>query len=448
VHRSVPRAYLSLGSNEGDRAGYLREAIRRLESSDVRVTGQSPVYESIPWGRTGQPTFLNQAVSVETTLDPRGLLDRVHVVEAALGRARAERWGPRTIDIDILLYDDATVHDPDLVIPHPELNARAFVLVPLAELAPGLQLPDGAAVDAKLAASPDRDTVWRWDEADSGPIGREVRWFESMTSTTEWAHSLAEGGVPEGTVVAADKQTAGRGRLAREWVSPEGGLWFSVILRPRLPVDQMPLIGLAAAVAVARAIMEATGLRARLKWPNDVLVNGLKVAGVMLETGPVGTAPRDDVVRPQAGPAGSPAAPASRGAWLILGIGVNVNVPSEALPERAQYPATSLSAVLGRPLERGRILRAILTGFGHDYAELQAAGGAGVLRRWRAWSDTLGRLVRIAVTSPAGGAPLVIEGVAYDVVDTGALLLRTPDGSEVTVVAGDVVSQMTMDDPS
>ncbi|HLW48800.1 MAG TPA: biotin--[acetyl-CoA-carboxylase] ligase [bacterium] len=439
-------AYLGLGSNQGDRAGYLREALRRLEAPDLRVTGRSPIYESVPWGRTGQPTFLNQAVAVETPLAPRALLERAHAVEAALGRARVERLGPRTIDVDILLYGDAVVREPDLVVPHPELARRAFVLVPLAELAPGLRLPDGATVDALLAACPDRDTVWPWDESETGPIGREVRWFSTMTSTSEWAHSLSEGGVAEGTVVVAETQTAGRGRLGRRWASPAGGLWFSVIMRPRIPVDQFPLIGLAACVAVARAIMETTGLRTRLKWPNDILVEGRKVAGLLLETGPLGTAVRDDVDRVVLTAPATQAPAPPRPVWLVLGVGINANVALETLPPRLQYPATSLMAELGRPVERGRLLRAVLGPLGRDYAELQSAGGAGILRRWRAWSETLGRLVRVALAPTGAGPSPIVEGIAYDVDDTGALLVRTRDGTEVRVVAGDVTSQMTTGD--
>jgi len=439
----VARAYLGLGSNEGDRAGYLREALRRLEAPDLRVTARSAVYESIPWGRSGQPTFLNQVVAVETSLRPRELLDRGRTVETGLGRTRAERWGPRTIDVDILLYGDEVVREPDLVIPHREIAGRSFVLVPLAELAPNLRLPDGATVDALLASLPDRDAVWPWDGADAGPLGREVRWFETMTSTNEWAHSLAEGGLAEGLVIVAETQTAGRGRLGRAWASPRGGLWFSIILRPRIPIEQFPLIGLAACLAVARAIMERTGLRARLKWPNDVLTDGRKVAGLMLETGPAGMMVREDAPPGAPGVAGV-SGPPSRPSWVVLGVGINANVTPAALPLRPQYPATSLSAVLGRPVERGPLLRAVLGPLGRDYSELQAVGGSGVLRRWRAWSDTLGRLVRIAVAPAAGNAPPIIEGVAYDVDDTGALLVRTRDGGEIRVVAGDIISQITM----
>jgi BirA family biotin operon repressor/biotin-[acetyl-CoA-carboxylase] ligase len=131
---------------------------------------------------------------------------------------------------------------------------------------------------------------------------------------------------------------------------------------------------------------------------------------------------------------------------LVLGVGINANVTPAALPLRPQYPATSLLAALGRPVERGRLLRAVLGPLGRDYVELQAVGGAGVLRRWRAWSDTLGRFVRVAVAPAAGSAPAVVEGVAYDVDDTGALFVRTRDGREIRVVAGDVISQMATRD--
>lgn len=440
----MARAFLGLGSNQGDRAAYLREAIHRLDAADLRVTGRSHVYETAPWGRTGQATFLNQVLAVETPLPPRALLERCRAVETALGRTRAERWGPRTLDVDLLLYDEAVVRETGLVVPHPELARRAFVLVPLAEVAPGLRLPDGAAVEALLDACPDRDLVWRWDDAEAGVIGREVRWYETLPSTNEWAHSLAEGGVAEGTVVVADAQTAGRGRLGRRWASPPGGLWFSVILRPRLPVDQTALVGFAAGVAIARAIMETTGVRVRLKWPNDVLVDGRKVAGLLLETGPLSGSDRENGPR---GPAAAPGSSLPGPGWLVLGVGINANVAPEALPSRPHYPATSLQAALGRPVERGRLLRAVLRALARDYAELHAGGGAAVLRRWRAWSETLGKFVRVALARTAAGASQVVEGVAVDVDDAGALLVRTRDGTEVRIVAGDVTGQMTTKEP-
>lgn len=406
------RAFLGLGSNIGDRAGYLREAVRRLDAPDLRVTAQSTLYETVPWGLTGQATYLNQVAAVETALAPRRLLERCRAVEASLGRVRAERWGPRTADVDILLYGDAVVREPDLTIPHRDLANRAFVLVPLSEVAPGLRLPDGTTVGALLAASPDLDTVWRWDETDAGPIGHEVRWFDSLPSTNDVARREAEAGVTEGLVIVADQQTAGRGRLGRAWASPPGGLWCSVVLRPRVSATQAPLIGFAASLATAAAIQEITDLPARLKWPNDVLVEGRKVSGVLLEAGP---------------------------AWLVAGIGVNVNVAPEALPARPRYPATSLAAVLGRQVERGRLLRALLRAFDRDYAELHERGGAPILSRWRALSDTLGRPVQVATGTAT------VEGLAEEVDGAGALIIRTRDGATRRIVAGDVAGDATVE---
>lgn len=154
------RAYLGLGSNMGDRRRMLASAVELLDGGDLRVVRRSGVYESPPWGKTDQDPFLNQVIEVETALGPKALLRRCLQVEERLGRLRGERWGPRTIDVDILLYGDAVLRRPELVIPHAEMRRRAFVLVPLAEIAPGLRLPTGEAVETLLAGLPDRDAVW------------------------------------------------------------------------------------------------------------------------------------------------------------------------------------------------------------------------------------------------------------------------------------------------
>jgi 2-amino-4-hydroxy-6-hydroxymethyldihydropteridine diphosphokinase len=139
----LTRAYLGLGSNLGDRRALLRQAVEALDWGDVTVVGRSRVYETAPiGGPAGQPDFLNQVIAVETSLDARGLWERCSAVEASLGRAREHevRWGPRAIDIDVLTFGDEVIAEPDLAIPHPRLGERAFVLVPLAELAPDLRL--------------------------------------------------------------------------------------------------------------------------------------------------------------------------------------------------------------------------------------------------------------------------------------------------------------------
>jgi 2-amino-4-hydroxy-6-hydroxymethyldihydropteridine diphosphokinase len=143
------RAYIGLGSNLGEREATLREALTRLSELDgVAVVAVSSFRETDPVGNADQPRFVNAAAELETSLGPRELLERLLEVERSLGRdrTREERWGPRTVDLDLLLYGDETVGEPGLEVPHPRLAERAFVLEPLVELDPGLRLPDGRAL--------------------------------------------------------------------------------------------------------------------------------------------------------------------------------------------------------------------------------------------------------------------------------------------------------------
>jgi 2-amino-4-hydroxy-6-hydroxymethyldihydropteridine diphosphokinase len=134
------QTYLALGSNMGDRLKILKAAIRALPPA-IRPLARSLIYETTPWGYTDQPDFLNQVVLAETNLSPQGLLARLKLIEANLGRRPNFRYGPRLIDLDILFYDDLVLQTPELTIPHPRLAERAFVLVPLADLAPDLRHP-------------------------------------------------------------------------------------------------------------------------------------------------------------------------------------------------------------------------------------------------------------------------------------------------------------------
>jgi 2-amino-4-hydroxy-6-hydroxymethyldihydropteridine diphosphokinase len=136
--------FLGLGSNMGDRAANLRAATNLIVNKIGKVAKKSHIYETQPWGNTEQEPFLNQIIMVNTMLDPRNLLDKISSIERELGRERRrdkEKWGPRTIDIDILFYGKRVVRDKGLEIPHPELHKRAFVLVPLMEIAPDLEHP-------------------------------------------------------------------------------------------------------------------------------------------------------------------------------------------------------------------------------------------------------------------------------------------------------------------
>jgi len=143
------KAWLGIGSNIGDMAAMLDRAVDKLAAiPGIRVVARSPDYRTPPWGKTDQPWFLNGAVAIETDLDPHALLDACQGIERDLGRIREERWGPRIIDIDVLAYEGAAVEDERLVLPHRYVRERAFVLVPLNEIAPDLTIGGEKVSDA------------------------------------------------------------------------------------------------------------------------------------------------------------------------------------------------------------------------------------------------------------------------------------------------------------
>lgn len=144
-------ALIGLGSNLGDKSGNIAQAIAQLTASeDIRLVAHSRLYRTPPWGKTDQDWFVNACIGVATVLSPHELLGRCQAVESELGRVRGERWGPRVIDVDILAYRDVMLDEPDLVLPHPRIAERAFVLAPLAEIAPGLMIL-GRTVAERLA---------------------------------------------------------------------------------------------------------------------------------------------------------------------------------------------------------------------------------------------------------------------------------------------------------
>lgn len=158
----MSRAYIGMGSNRGDRLEYIRSALADVSAmEDLFLVGKSGVYESEPVGLTDQENFLNAVISVETTLTPGRLLAELQEIEMKHGRRRITRWGPRTIDLDILLFDDLEQDDPVLTIPHPRLRERRFVLEPLLEIEPELLLPDGTPVANLLDELEESQVVWR-----------------------------------------------------------------------------------------------------------------------------------------------------------------------------------------------------------------------------------------------------------------------------------------------
>lgn len=151
----IKAAYLGLGSNVGDKAASIAEAVARLAvTPGIRITARSSDYRTPPWGDTDQDWFLNAALAVETSLDPHALLEAGLAIETALGRVRERRWGPRVIDIDVLSYEGAEVADERLVLPHRFVRERAFVLVPLAEIAPDLVIGPETVAQALAKLDP------------------------------------------------------------------------------------------------------------------------------------------------------------------------------------------------------------------------------------------------------------------------------------------------------
>ena len=151
IIENMGTAYLGLGSNLGDRLNYLQQAVNGLACKGVVVTKVSRVYETKPWETTPGPDYLNAVIEVQTDHRPNRLLQICQAVENELGRERSTLWAPRSIDVDILIYDDDTIQTPELTVPHPHLAERAFVLVPLNEIAPKLILQDGRSVKDLLA---------------------------------------------------------------------------------------------------------------------------------------------------------------------------------------------------------------------------------------------------------------------------------------------------------
>ena len=236
-------------------------------------------------------------------------------------------------------------------------------------------------------------------------VGRRLLFYPQLSSTMDEAARLGQQGAEEGTVVVAEVQTAGRGRQGRSWVSEPGNLLVSVLFRPDM--SQLPFISIIGGIAAARAVRKTTGLDPRIKWPNDLMVQGRKVAGILAESSIAGNA-----------------------VWYaVLGIGVNVNL-DPAQSEDIAALATSLNAAAGREVPREDLLRQLL----HDVDALclQVKRGQSPVPEWRDLLETTGRRV------DAVSGPDTYSGTAEGVDDTGALLLRLDDGRLVTLTAGDV----------
>ncbi len=242
-------------------------------------------------------------------------------------------------------------------------------------------------------------------------IGRDIRVFQETTSTNDIVEKLARDGVKEGAVVFAESQTKGRGRLGRKWVSPaRQGLWFSVLLRPKLLPPEATQITVAAATALARGIQRVTGLSPDIKWPNDLLLNGRKTAGILTEM----------------------SAEVDRVHYVILGIGLDVNQTAADFPVEVRSLATSLRLASGRIVSRAELAVAILEELDHDYDRICRGGFPAVADEWETRCATLGQNVAVLIGDRR------VRGRAESLDDDGALLVRTEHGRLERILGGDV----------
>lgn len=250
-------------------------------------------------------------------------------------------------------------------------------------------------------------------------MGREIHHYSTIDSTQDLAIRLAENNALEGTVVVAEKQRKGRARIGRRWAAPEGGIWLSTILRPKIPTAESTIIPLVAALAVGNAIRKECKLDARLKWPNDVIINGKKVSGILAEM----------------------SCEADRVNYVVIGIGINANVNVKKLEKTIKgtegyYGATSLMKEIGREVDRVKLTQRILSELEETYLELEEEGSDMIIRKWKEHSATLGTNVTVALNE------MCFAGKAIDIDYDGALLVKLPDGNIKRIVAGDVYVRM------
>ena len=242
-------------------------------------------------------------------------------------------------------------------------------------------------------------------------VGRDIRVFEETTSTNDVIEKFARDGAKEGVVVFAESQTRGRGRLGRKWMSPtHKGLWFSVLLRPKLSPQETTQLTVASATALRRAIRNVTGLSAEIKWPNDLLVGGKKIVGILTEM----------------------SAEVDRVRHVILGIGVDVNQDAAEFAPELRKTATSLKIELGEEISRAELATEILRELDTDYARICGGKFPQVADEWEAGCATIGQKVSVQM------GVRMIRGCAESLDDDGALLVRTEHGHLERIIGGDV----------
>ncbi len=242
-------------------------------------------------------------------------------------------------------------------------------------------------------------------------FGLPLHYRDEIDSTQNAVRELAEEGAAEGVVVLADMQQAGRGRMGRSWLAPRGkGIWMSLLLRPLVPIHCAPQLTLLAAVALCRSLRRETGLDIGIKWPNDLLINGKKISGILLES----------------------AAEDERLKYIIAGIGISVNMSQSDYPEELLEKATSLRIASGKSFNRAQLLTAFLLEWETLYKLYLETGFQSIAALWESLSVSLGK--RMELTTPQGkltGVPIGLDG-------SGAIIVKRDDGEVVTLFSAEM----------
>jgi len=242
-------------------------------------------------------------------------------------------------------------------------------------------------------------------------IGRNIVYKDSVESTQKIAHQLAGEDASEGTVVIAEEQRSGKGRMNRNWHSPKyTGVWMSLILRPNIPLTQAPQLTLLTAVAIVQAIEESTGMSPEIKWPNDILLNGKKVTGILTEL----------------------QAEADRIHSIIIGMGINVNQEKEDFPEELQEKASSLFLESGNVVSRAGLIRNVFMCFEKLYLLYLEHGFVPIKLLWEGYAVSLGKVLKARTLTN------VIEGKALGITDEGVLLLEDNTGTIHQIYSADI----------
>ena len=245
-------------------------------------------------------------------------------------------------------------------------------------------------------------------------IGKEIYYFPELKSTNIMAkekvlHRVE--GMDEGTLIIAEKQSAGKGRLGREWFSPPGGIWLSIILYPQLFPSYISRITLMTAVAVVKTIKVCTQIEPQIKWPNDILINEKKVCGILTEM-----SAELDIIN-----------------WVVVGIGINANIDLRDFPEDIQENTISLKETSGKEISRVKLAQTFLQEFEKYYEKLKRKEFSSILKEWKLYSHTLRKKIRVDI------GERIITGEAIGINESGALILKKEDGELAEIISGTII---------